>query len=88
MMQSGNGSVHVCAQNLLQIVSGEVPYSRVKGVLSNIIDNPLTTAESEVKEEAEFLIGTYEPRATINAINTTIDDGGAISISVDVSDNR
>lgn len=69
MMAKGNGAPSVCVNNLLQIFRGEVPYERVKGLNPRLIDKPQQDAEATIKQEAEWLISTYEPRAEIVGIS-------------------
>lgn len=69
MRASGNGAPDVCANNLLQIVRGEVPFERVKGLDPRMIDRPLAIVQGDIRQDAEWLLDTYEPRVTVNAIN-------------------
>lgn len=75
MKAEGNGRPAVCADNLLKINRGEVPYERVKGLDPRLIDRPFGIAEAEIQQDAEWLLETYEPRVEVNAIN--IDENGA-----------
>lgn len=69
MRASGNGNVSVCVANLLQTIRGEVPYERLKGLDPRLIDLPAGEAETRVRQDADWLIETYEPRANVNDIN-------------------
>lgn len=71
MLSKNNSSPDVCVNNLLQIVRGEVPYDRVKGVSFAALDSPVTHAADEITEDAEWMLGTYEPRAEIDTIKVT-----------------
>ena len=87
MKESGNGAPDVCANNLLRTFRGEVPFERVKGLNPRLIDKPISDAEVELAEDAEWLIGTYEPRATLNGVSiaqTSAADGG-FSITADIT---
>ena len=86
MIAKGNGNTQRCVHNLLRIIRGEVPYERVKGVNPRLIDKPVVTAEPEIRQDAEWLIETYEPRATINGISVSMDDavGGGFDINAEV----
>ena len=86
MRAQGNGTPEVCANNLLRIVRGEVPYERVKGLDPQIIDRPIGQAMAEIQQDAEWLISTYEPRASITAINVEQDAGvlGGFSVTADI----
>ena len=86
MIANGNGKTQRCVQNLLRIFRGECPYERVKGLDPRMIDKPLTTVEPEIRQDAEWLIETYEPRATINNIIVSANDavGGGFDIDADI----
>lgn len=86
MIANGNGKTQRCVQNLLRIFRGECPYERVKGLDPRMIDKPLTTVEPEIRQDAEWLIETYEPRATINNIIVSSNDavGGGFNIDADI----
>ena len=86
MVSSGNGNVKRCVQNLLRIVRGENPYERVKGLDPRMIDKPLVQVEPDIIQDAEWLIDTYEPRATTNGITVSAEDaaGGGFVIDADI----
>ena len=88
MRASGNGAPQVCVNNLLQIARGEVPYERVKGLDPRLVDRPITTADLELRQDAEWLVDTYEPRAELKNIAVTqnaVADGG-FSVTADIED--
>lgn len=90
MRAKGNGTSQVCANNLLRIVRGEVPFERVKGLDPRIIDLPIGEAQSSLRQDAEWLIGTYEPRVMVNDINivpATGADAGFI-VTVDATEKE
>ena len=68
MRANGNGDPLVCVQNLLQIVRGEVPYARIKGLDGANIDAPSSTARAAVIADATWVIDTYEPRVDANDV--------------------
>ena len=70
MLWRGNGDTVVCANNLLRLARGEVPYERIKGLDPRLVDSPESDVEMEIQQDAEWLIGTYEPRA--KAKNITV----------------
>lgn len=76
MRSSGNGAPEVCANNLLRMTRGEVPFERVKGIDPRIIGRPVTNA-AELEADAEWLIDTYEPRVQFDGINMEPD--GAVN---------
>lgn len=86
MIAHGNGKTQRCVQNLLRLFRGEVPYERVKGIDPRLIDKPIIEAEPLMRQDAEWLIETYEPRATINGITVSTDDavGGGFVLDADV----
>lgn len=87
MRGQGNGDTAVCANNLLRLTRGEVPYERVKGLDPRLADSPERDAELEIQQDAEWLINTYEPRAktkTINiAGNNPADGGFAVTVNIE-----
>ncbi len=68
MKAHGNGTPETCASNLLRIVRGEVPFDRVRGRDPSLVDR--VNVSDDVTSDAEWLIGTYEPRAEIESIET------------------
>lgn len=87
MKASGNGLVQVCAQNLLAIVRGEVVYDRLRGLDARAIDKPAGSAASEVVQDAEWLLHTYEPRATVDGIEVSGADmpSGDFAVTVNIN---
>ena len=87
MRASGNGSKQVCAQNLLAIVRGEVPYDRVRGLDSAVIDSPGAEAADKLRDDATWVLKTYEPRATVESIEIGSEDmsGGNYSVTATVT---
>jgi phage baseplate assembly protein W len=69
MLASGNGRPEVCAVNLLQITRGEVPYERIKGLNTALIDRPSEIAAGAVAADAEWVLNTYEPRIQSGGID-------------------
>ena len=68
MKASGNGDAALCVENLLRIFRGENPYERIKGLNARSIDRPAIDAEAEILQDAEWCIGTYEPRVNIESL--------------------
>ena len=87
MKASGNGDIKICVGNLLRIVRGEVPYERVKGLDPRMIDKPTATVQPAVREDAEWLLETYEPRAAVESINVTPSEGvaGGLLITANIT---
>lgn len=69
MKAHGNGTPETCASNLLRIVRGEVPYDRVRGRDAALIDK--ANATDEATADAEWLLENYEPRVTVESVETT-----------------
>lgn len=90
MKSTGNGDPKTCTENLLKCTRGEIPYDRIKGLPADIIDKPYNTAVATARQEADWLIGTYEPRVVVNSIKveqTGSVDGG-FSITADVKEKE
>lgn len=86
MRSVGNGDPAVCADNLLKLTRGEVPYERVKGIDPRLVDRPIVEAGPEILQNAEWLIETYEPRVMVNTINVAPSDAknGGFIVSADI----
>ena len=80
--------METCVENLLKIVQGEVPYSRLKGIDGDLIDQP--NASEELISYAEELIEEYEERASIDDIyiNAIIDSGGDFVLTASISETE
>lgn len=74
MLSKNNSNPEICVNNLIKISRGEVPYDRVKGISTALLDVPVTQAIDEIVEDAEWLIDTYEPRAELDRIEVTPTD--------------
>lgn len=90
MKASGNGAIQVCANNLLRIFRGEVPFERVKGIDPRLIDRPISEAAAEIQQDAEWLLETYEPRGKVNGVTVGGDDpaGGGFSVVADITEKE
>lgn len=85
MIKKGNGSPIICAQNLLKTYRGEVPYSRMKGLPSSIIDLT-STSKDEIETVAQKVVKMYEPRAPIVSVNMSeITADGDFSLGVNIN---
>ena len=80
MKAHGNGRPETCASNLLRIVRGEVPYDRVRGRDGALIDK--ANATDEATADVEWLLETYEPRVTVESVETTAELSGEVSTLV------
>ena len=77
MRASGNGEKRVCVQNLLAIVRGEVPFDRLRGLDARAIDRPASEAAASLRQDAKWLLETYEPRATVESVQVDLEDVAA-----------
>ncbi len=86
MRASGNGAPQVCVNNLLQLFRGEVPYERVKGLDPRIVDRPILAADAQLRQDADWLVETYEPRAQIESINVSQSEAaqGGFIVTADI----
>ena len=86
MRASNNGDKAVCVQNLLAIIRGEVPYDRLRGLDARIVDRPAADAVADAVQDAEWMLGVYEPRAVVENISATQDDAaeGVFRVTADV----
>lgn len=88
MRAHNNGTPSQCANNLLKITRGEVPYERIKGLDPRMVDRPILTADLLLRQDADWLIETYEPRAEIKALRIVPSDSasGGYSIIADIEE--
>ena len=86
MRATGNGAPQVCVNNLLRLFRGEVPYERVKGLDPRIIDRPISAADTQLHQDADWLVETYEPRAEIKTISMAQEDTatGGFIVTADI----
>ena len=90
MRASGNGDTNVCVNNLLRTFRGEVPFERVKGLNPRIIDLPADEAEIELRQDAEWLLENYEPRAVLEDVAFDDEDAmrGGFSVSAKIKERE
>lgn len=88
MRATGNGTPQVCVNNLLRLFRGEVPYDRTKGLDPRIVDSPVLAAGAQLRQDADWLVDTYEPRAEIKTITVSQSDSanGGYSVTADIKD--
>lgn len=88
MRASGNGNPKICVQNLLQLLRGENPYERIKGIDPRLIDQPAQSAGPQIQQDAEWLIETYESRVRVNEIRLEPEQNahGGFIITADVTE--
>ena len=77
MKAKGNGAPQTCANNLFRLFRGEVPYERVKGLDPRLIDRPIVTGDMQLRQDADWLIDTYEPRTALKSISVVRSDAAA-----------
>lgn len=90
MRSKGNGTPAVCADNLLKLVRGDVPFSRIKGLDPSFIDRPFGEIATDIQQDAEWLLKTYEPRTEVNNINIKPSDAmsGGFIVSADIKEQE
>ncbi len=86
MKAKDNGHPQRCAENLLAIVRGEVPYERIKGLDASSIDRPADVAEYAIKTDAEYVLETYEPRVSLNGITVQPSENGQYRVTADIQE--
>ena len=86
MKAKDNGHPQQCAENLLAIVRGEVPYERIKGLDASSIDRPADVAEYAIKTDAEYVLETYEPRVSLNGITVQPSENGQYRVTADIQE--
>ena len=87
MRAKGNGAPEVCANNLLRMVRGEVPFERVKGLDPRLVDKPMTDTRAELESDAEWVLETYEPRVQFDSIGVAQADteGGGLVVTANIN---
>lgn len=89
MKATGNGNPKICTENLLKCTRGEIPYDRIKGLPASLIDSPYNEAAITARQEAQWLIETYEPRVEIDAVEIKPDGfEGGFSITANVTEKE
>lgn len=90
MKSIGNSQPNECANNLLRMVRGEVPFERIKGLDRRLVDKPLPSASAELEEDAAWLIGTYEPRVQFNGITISPDSAatGGFIVTANITEKE
>lgn len=78
MLAHGNSAPPVCALNLLRTFRGEVPYVRTKGIDRALIDMP-STESWRLSVDAEWVVDSYEPRASLDEVLMGADPRDAVS---------
>lgn len=88
MKATGNGAPNVCANNLLRLVRGEVPYERVKGLDPQIIGRPVMIGNAQLRQDADWLVETYEPRAVIKSISVDQEEiaSGGFTVTAEIEE--
>lgn len=89
MLSKGNSDPAVCTLNLLRTWRGEVPYERLKGIDTSLIDRPSNAARPAMEADAKWVIDTYEPRVTASEAVTSALDGmqGDFNLTMRIQEN-
>lgn len=87
MKSTGNGRPEQCSVNLLAITRGEVPYERLKGLETKLIDQPSSTVAPEVRVDMEWGLRIYEPRVIINRMDlvSLLSKEGQFGVDTDIA---
>lgn len=80
MKATGNGRPERCVANLINLWQGEVPYARLKGMPTELVDKPVQEAIPAAKNHAAWLISNYEPRVTLTDVETEFDSQGNLQV--------
>lgn len=90
MLKTGNGDPKRCAENLIAIVRGEIPFDRVRGIDSQVVDRPAEDAKFELEQDALWNIENYEPRISVDdtEIDAEIPETGEYAIEIRVSETE
>jgi phage baseplate assembly protein W len=85
MRASGNGAPALCVANLLRTIRGEVPFERLKGIDSAIIDAPAASEAARARTDIAWLLKTYEPRFDVQSVDLSAlaAEHGAFEIRAD-----
>lgn len=88
MKAVGNGTPKQCVENLLSIIRGENAMERIKGINARLFDLPRDEAVIALKEDARWLIETYEPRVNMEEIAITVIEqkDGSFQLTALISD--
>ena len=82
MKEQGNSLPEVCASNLLRLSRGEIPFDRLRGRNTALIDRPNATAEAQ--QDIEWLLENYEPRVNAADIAIKLTSDADFSIFVNI----
>lgn len=74
MKAHGNGTPQQCAENLIRIARGEIPFDRLRGVDATLTDTPSITAAPQYQEDIHWLLETYEPRLAGESLDVIAED--------------
>ena len=87
MRAKGNGDPAVCANNLVRISRGEVPYDRIRGVKFADLIGTGMTAQDDLAEDTAWMVGCYEPRVNVAGVTVRTDDAkmGGVMVDVDIN---
>ncbi len=88
MKSKGNGTPQQCVANLLSLWQHEVPYARLKGMPTEIVDKTRDEAIVLAKSHTSWLIQNYEPRVTLNGVSADFNEEGKLQIVPDMVVNE
>ncbi len=85
MKAKGNGTPQQCAENLIRIVRGEVPFDRLRGVDAELTDTPSITAAPQLREDIRWMLETYEPRLESESVDVISEDAANGQFMIDAA---
>lgn len=88
MRATGNGHPQRCAENLLAITRGEVPYERIKGLDARTVDKPEADAAAMIRTDVAFVLETYEPRVTLAGVAIAREENGDYKVTASTKANE
>lgn len=88
MRSSGNSDPAVCANNLVRISRGEVPYDRTRGVKFAALTGTNLNSTEELQEDTKKMVEIYEPRVKVNSVDIKVTDAalGQIEATVNIEE--
>lgn len=84
MNKTGNSNKGQCIQNLLRMTRGDVHLDQLRGLRSDLIDMPATTAEPHMRANVFWLVEHYEPRVSGVDFTADLNPGGDMTATASV----
>lgn len=86
MKSTGNGNPAICANNLVRISRGEVPFDRIKGVRLAELTGTSLSEKEDLIEDTKWMVETYEPRVEAESVKLQTADAanGQVVLTVNI----